>query len=136
MVLGELTTLRATTFGKAQSGEIKLKGKTSLVDLIALAGGYTVDADIKNLKLIRRGKSYIINLFDIIEKGDKSLDVIIDDADVIDIPELPEFGERVYVMGEVNFQGVYPLEDAQDLLAAISLSGNLHYHFTRQGLPE
>jgi protein involved in polysaccharide export with SLBB domain len=30
----------------------------------------------------------------------------------------------VYVLGEVNFQGVYPLKQAQDLLAAIALAGN------------
>jgi protein involved in polysaccharide export with SLBB domain len=74
--------------------------------------------------LIRAGKTYVINLYDIIEKGDEILNVIIDDGDVVDIPELPEYGERVYVMGEVAYQGIYPLEDAQDLLAAISLAGN------------
>ena len=125
MVLGELSNLRASTYSKAQSGRIQLEGRTTLVDLIAQAGGYTIDADIKNLKLIRQGKTYIINLFDIIERGEKSLNVIIDDGDVVDIPELPEFGERVYVMGEVMKQGVYPLEDAQDLLAAISLAENV-----------
>ena len=95
------------------------------MDLIALAGGYTVDADVKRVKLIRSGKTFFINLYDIIEKGDASLNVIIDDGDVVDIPELPEYGERVYVMGEVAIQGVYPLEDAQDLLAAISLAGSI-----------
>jgi protein involved in polysaccharide export with SLBB domain len=42
---------------------------------------------------------------------------------VVNVPELPEFGERVYVMGEVLSPGIYALKDAQDLLAAISLAG-------------
>jgi protein involved in polysaccharide export with SLBB domain len=126
-VIGELSSLRATTFGKAASGRFYLKGKTTLMDLIAMAGGYTVDANIRNVKLIREGKSYLINLFDILEKGDESQNVIIDHGDVVDVPELPTFGERVYVMGEVNDQGIYPLDDAQDLLAAIALAGS----FTR-----
>jgi polysaccharide export outer membrane protein len=126
-VMGELSSLRASTFGKAASGRLNLQGKTNLMDLIALAGGYTVNADIKNLKLIRRGESYLINVYDIIEKADEIQNVIIEDRDVINIPELPAFGERVYVMGEVNAQGVYALKDAQDLLAAISLAGS----FTR-----
>jgi protein involved in polysaccharide export with SLBB domain len=67
----------------------------------------------------------VINLFDIIEKGDLGQNVIIDDGDTVDIPELPEFGERVYVMGEVVKQGIYPLKDAQDLLAALSLAGSI-----------
>jgi len=127
LLMGELASLRANFLGKGASGKINLQGKTTLMDLIVLAGGYTVDADIKKVKLIRAGKTYIINLYDIIEKGDEILNVIIDDGDVVDIPELPEYGERVYVMGEVSYQGIYPLEDAQDLLAAISLAGS----FTR-----
>jgi protein involved in polysaccharide export with SLBB domain len=126
-IIGELSALRSNTTSQAASGRINLEGKTSLMDLIALAGGYTVDADIKNVKLIRKGKSYLLNVYDIIERGDESQNVIIEEGDVVNIPELPEFGERVYVMGEVNRQGIYPLDDAQDLLAAIALAGS----FTR-----
>jgi protein involved in polysaccharide export with SLBB domain len=126
-VIGELGSLRATTYGKSASGRINLKGKTTLMDLIAQAGGYTIDADIRNVRLVREGESYLINVYDIIEKGDQKQNVIIDADDVVTIPELPTFGERVYVMGEVNAQGVYPLDDAQDLLAALALAGN----FTR-----
>jgi len=125
LVMGELASIRGNRYlTKAASGKIYLPGKTTLMDLVALAGGYTVDADIKNVKLIRQGKTYVINLYNIIEKGDDSLNVIIDDGDVIDIPELPQFGERVYVMGEVNVQGIYPLKDALDLLGAVSLAGS------------
>ncbi len=124
-VMGELSSVRGQgSLQKAASGKIYLKGKTTLMSLMALAGGYTVDADIKNLKLIRGGKTYVVNLYDIIQKGDESLNVIIDDQDVVDVPELPKFGERVYVMGEVNRQGVYELKNARDLLAAVSLAGS------------
>lgn len=125
MVMGEFASLRATNLVEAASGRIPLKGRTTLLDLIADAGGYTVDADVKNTKLIRRGRTYMINLFDIVEKGDLSQNVLIDDGDAIEIPELPQFGERVYVLGEVSKQGIYPLKDAEDLLAAIALSGNV-----------
>jgi len=127
MVLGEFASLQNTTYMQAGSGRISLKGRTTLLDLIAEARGYTVDADVKNTKLIRGGQTYMINLFDIIEKGDLSQNVIIDDGDTVEIPELPRFGERVYVLGEVAKQGIYPLKDAKDLLAAISLAGS----FTR-----
>lgn len=125
LVMGEFASLRRSQYiSEAGSGKIYLPGKTTLMDLVALAGGYTVDADIKNVKLIRQGKTYVINLYNIIQKGDERLNVIIDDGDIIDIPELPQFGERVYVMGEVNVQGIYPLKDAQDLLGAVSLAGS------------
>ena len=124
-ILGEVASLRRTTAGNAASGRIYLEGKTTLMDLIAMAGGYTVNADIKNVKLVRQGKSYLINLYDIIEKADNTRNIILDDGDVVDIPELPAFGERIFVMGEVNSQGIYSLKDARDLLGAISLAGSI-----------
>jgi len=124
MIIGFLTSLQGTTVGKAASGRVYLKGKTTLVDLIALAGGYTVDADIRRIKLTRGGETYLINLYDIISRGDQSQNVIIDAGDVVTVPELPTFGDRVYVLGEVVKQGIYPLKQAQDLLGALSLAGN------------
>jgi protein involved in polysaccharide export with SLBB domain len=124
-VIGEFSVLRSVTYAaKAASGRINLKGRTTLTDLIALAGGYTVQGDIRRIQLIRKGQSYVINLYDILEKADESQNAIIDNGDVVNIPELPEYGERVYVLGEVNMQGVYPLKQAQDLLAALSLAGS------------
>ena len=124
-IVGELSALR--TASSSASGRINLQGKTSLMDLIALAGGYTVKADIKKVKLIRDGESYLVNVYDILEKGDETQNVIIADGDVVSIPELPELGERVFVMGEVKSQGIYSLKEAQDLLSAIALAGS----FTR-----
>jgi len=123
-IIGEFSSLRNVSYGKGGSGRINLKGKTPLTDLIALGGGYTLNADIKNVKLVRKGQSYLINLYDIIERGDENQNVIIDEGDVVNIPELPTYGERVYVLGEVYNQGIYPLKEAQDLLAALALAGN------------
>jgi protein involved in polysaccharide export with SLBB domain len=123
-IVGEFSSLRNVSYGKGASGRINLRGKTLLTDLIALGGGYTLNGDIKSVKLVRKGKSYLINLYDIIEKGDENQNVIIDEADVVNIPELPTYGERVYVLGEVYNQGIYPLKEAQDLLAALALAGN------------
>lgn len=124
-VLGEFASLRARGAEDAGSGRINLEGKTTLMDLFALAGGYTVEGDIKKVKLVRKGKTYVINVYDIIEKGHESQNVIIDDGDVIDVPELGAFRERVYVMGEVNNQGIYSLQDARDLLGALAIAGNI-----------
>jgi protein involved in polysaccharide export with SLBB domain len=123
-IVGEFSLLRNVSYGRGGSGRINLRGRTTLTDLIAMGGGYTLNADIKSVKLVRKGQSYLVNLFDILEKGDEDQNVIIDEGDVVNIPELPTYGERVYVLGEVNAQGIYPLKEAQDLLAAIALSGN------------
>jgi len=124
MVTGYLTSLQAPSFSKSASGKIYLRGKTTLLDLIALAGGYTIDADIRRVKLIRDGDTYFVNLYDVISRGDSGQNVIINAGDVVDVPELPLFGDRVYVLGAVDEQGIYPLKQAQDLLGALALAGN------------
>ncbi len=123
LISGEFVSLRSRDIGQARSGRFFLRGKTSLMDLIAMAGGYTVDADIKRLRLIRQGRKFPINLYNIIERGDESQNVIIDAGDIVDIPESP-LGERVYVLGAVANQGVYQLRNARDLLTALALAGN------------
>jgi polysaccharide export outer membrane protein len=127
LIAGEFTSLRGTkhmTISKAD-GRIPLRGKTTVMDLLALAGGYAPDADMQSAKLLRGGKTYLLNIYDIIAKGDERLNVIIDDGDVVDIPELHIYGSRVYVMGEVVRQGVLDYRDSRDLLTAIALAGNV-----------
>jgi protein involved in polysaccharide export with SLBB domain len=131
LVMGEIGALRYAYY-QAASGRLFLKGKTTLLDLLVMAGGYTKDADIKKVKLIRGDKIHYVNLYDIIYRGETGQNVIIDDGDVVDVPELPKYGERVYVLGEVNRQGVYSLEDAPDLLAALSFAGS----YTRTAVEE
>jgi len=131
LVMGEVGAFRYAHY-QAASGRIYLNGKMTLLDLVVMAGGYTKDADIKKVKLIRRDKSYYINLYDLVYRGEVEQNVIIDDGDVIDVPELPEYGERVYVLGEVNRQGVYSLKDVPDLLAALSFAGS----YTRRAVEE
>jgi len=131
LVMGEVGAFRYAHYEKA-SGRLFLNGKMTLLDLLVMAGGYTKDADTKRVKLIRGDTSYPINLYDLIYRGEVDQNVIIDDGDVIDVPELPEYGERVYVLGEVHRQGVYSLKDVPDLLAALSFAGS----YTRTAVEE
>jgi protein involved in polysaccharide export with SLBB domain len=131
LVMGEVGAFRYAHY-EAATGRLYLNGKMTLLDLLVMAGGYTKDADIKGVKLIRGDTSHFINLYDLIYRGEVDQNVIIDDGDVIDVPELPEYGERVYVLGEVNKQGVYSLKDVPDLLAALSFAGS----YTRTAVEE
>ena len=90
---------------------------------------------LKTSKLVRDGKPYLINLFDVLEKGDKNKNIIIDDGDVVDVPELPALGERIFVMGEVNSQGIYSLKNARDLLGAISLAAATLHRLRKRRTP-
>lgn len=110
---------------KAGAGKYILQGKTTILDFIVMAGGTTENSDLKNVELLRDGEHYTIDLYAAMFKGDGRQNVIIDHGDVVTVPKLPALAERVYVFGEVNRVGVFALEEATDLLAAISLAGGI-----------
>jgi polysaccharide export outer membrane protein len=137
LLSGQINVLQQ---GISGPGKYNLKGKTTALDLIVLAGGPIVgrgaptrtstttsagsiplgDADMRKVELVRMGKKYTLNLYDAMFKGDTSQNVVLDDNDILTVPELPIFGERIYVFGEVNQEGIYRLKDAADFLSALS----------------
>jgi polysaccharide export outer membrane protein len=109
-------------------GRYPLVGKTRVLDLIVAAGGVITgqaagNADLRRVELLRQGKRYTLNLYNTMFRGDVTDNIILDNGDIITVPELPTFAERVYVFGQVFSQGILRLRDSQDLLTAIALSG-------------
>lgn len=109
-------------------GKYPLTGKIRILDLIVMAGGPIsgeefANADLRRVEVVRKGKTYRVNLYKAMFQGDVNQNIVIDDGDIITVPELPTFGERVYVLGEVAAQGIYRLKDTYDLLAAVSNAG-------------
>jgi len=135
LLSGQINVLQQ---GVSGPGKYSLKGKTTALDLIVLAGGPIVgrgaptrtsttsgtvplgDADMRNVELVRKGQKYTLNLYDAMFKGDTNQNVILEDNDILTVPELPIYGERIYVFGEVNQEGIYRLKDAADFLSALS----------------
>lgn len=80
-------------------GEVNTPGKydmpdekdITLLEAIAMAGGFTEDADIKNTRIMRvesgEKKTIIINVKDITEKGAKEKDIILEPNDIVFVPE-------------------------------------------------
>jgi polysaccharide export outer membrane protein len=139
LLSGQINVLQTGTSGP---GKYPIKQKTTILDLIVMAGGpitgrggqvtsqQTVimgqeggNADLKNVELIRKGKRFTLNLYNVMFKGDSYQNIIIDNGDIITIPELPVFGERIYVFGEINSPGIFRLKDGADLLSSISIAG-------------
>jgi protein involved in polysaccharide export with SLBB domain len=148
VLVKEYKSKSALLFGRIQSiqnplgmtgpGKYPLKDKTSILDLIITAGGpitgipqrsgvrteyYGGNGDLRKVDLVRKGKKYTLNLYSALFGGDMSSNVIIDDGDMITVPEEPTFARRVYVFGQVNSPAVLSLTDASDVLMAISLTG-------------
>jgi len=113
----------AVGMGGKGPGIYALKGKTTVLDLLMEAGGPAPDADLKNVRITRNGRSFRVNLYDAIFKGDMSQNVVLDAGDKVVIPKVPETRRGVYVFGEVKNPGLYPFSEDMDVLTAISEAG-------------
>jgi polysaccharide export outer membrane protein len=71
-------------------------------DAVALARGFTPDADLTNVTLTRDGKAYHLDLLAFYEGGDGSQNWLLRDLDVIHVGDRNR--NRVFIMGEVKRQ--------------------------------
>jgi len=102
---GEIARVSGTPL--SGPGIYPLKGKTKLTELLLEAGSETEKADLKNVKLIRHGKLYKLNLLSAMRLEDLSQDVLVENGDKITIPLLPQFKDEketkshAYIIGQL-----------------------------------
>jgi len=83
----EYTGLSVSVMGEViKGGHYTIAGSKTIVDLIADAGGFTKDADLKHVRLIRDGKSQDINLQSVLD-GKQAQMPVIEPKDIIYVPE-------------------------------------------------
>ena len=123
-----VTLLGAIAFRNSKGtgpGKYRLSGKTTLLEMLTEAGGFTENAALQSVNIRRKnGESISLDLLKAIHQGDPGTDFVLDDGDVVYIPTLAKDGNRVYVFGEVEKPGVYTFEGSDMRLAdAISQAG-------------
>jgi len=133
LLFGQINILST---GISGPGKYPLSGRTTILDFIVSAGGPITgkdvgtggvnpgNADLKSVELVRKNKRYTVNLYNAMFKADASQNVIIDDGDIVTVPVLPFYGERIYVFGEVNRPGIFRTIDAPDVLSALAQAGS------------
>ena len=106
-------------------GKYRLKGKATVLEMIAQAGGPNRDANLNDVRIRHKnGQMVALNLFKTINQGDLSQDMVVDDGDLLFVPTLSEEGNRVYVFGEVEKPGAYTFAGTNfRLFDAISEAG-------------
>ncbi|HEY1607764.1 MAG TPA: polysaccharide biosynthesis/export family protein [Paraburkholderia sp.] len=89
------------------TGDVKTPGPLAisdvpltLADAITRSGGTNPDADIQRVRLTRDHKFYVLNADRMLDRGDYTQDVLLQDGDVINIPDHSD--SRVFVLGEVK----------------------------------
>ncbi|MDH4222576.1 MAG: SLBB domain-containing protein [candidate division Zixibacteria bacterium] len=105
-------------------GEYEYFEGDSLLDLINLAGGLTVDAELSTVEIVRfnsDNKNIMVlrkdlrSLFSVIDR-DENIPILPDDR--VFIRSLPEFREKkqVIIKGEVLYPGVYAINEGETKL--------------------
>ncbi|MFC1491683.1 polysaccharide biosynthesis/export family protein [Nitrospinota bacterium] len=110
-------------------GAIPLKGRTTLLETVARAGGVNIDTAGKKIIVLRHrpGKGKDVNhitvdLNRLLREGDLSLNMTLQDKDTVFIPK----ADQIFVFGEVKNPGPYELrEQVVSVVEAISMAGGL-----------
>lgn len=123
--LGKLRKITVFVVGLARNpGSYSLTSQSTLTSALFASGGPNNTGSIRNLKLIRQGKTIAdFDLYDFLGKGDKSQDVKLQDGDVLFYPKAIGY---FAVHGKVNVPAVFELKGKEDTLNYfLSMAGGL-----------
>jgi protein involved in polysaccharide export with SLBB domain len=103
-------------------GRYKINRNSTVLDALSRAGGVnSKTADLYMAYLARDNDILPINFKRLLDHGNMSQNILLNDGDIIYIPNINE--NKTFVIGEVNAPGVRYFTDPMDLIEAISSCG-------------
>jgi polysaccharide export outer membrane protein len=134
IIVSQMQSQQVSVLGQVnRPGRYPLEGKRSMLDLLAVAGGFSVDAgDTVNLIRKRDGATTktVIDVIDMVRNGELNQDAELAANDVIYVERSPRF----YIYGEVQRPGTFRLERQMTVLQALSVGGGLSPRGTERGI--
>jgi polysaccharide biosynthesis/export protein len=124
VALGQLRSIQIFVLGSArQPGAFTVGSLSTLVNALFASGGPSATGSMRHIQL-RRGNRLLaeFDMYDLVQKGDKSRDVPLLPGDVIYIPHI---GAQVAISGNVNEPGIYELKGETTVAAALDGAGGL-----------
>jgi len=121
----EYQSKMVSLLGEIKGGHYPLTGKTTVLDLVIKAGADLATADLKSIRVIRRGKTYRLNLYRTIFQEDESHNIVLEANDVVIVDGLSSPANQVHVLGEVTKPGAYDYKYKMNLVSAIAQAGGL-----------
>jgi protein involved in polysaccharide export with SLBB domain len=119
--MGQLRSIQVFVVGQARRpGSYTISSLSTLVNALFVTGGPTAQGSMRHIQLKRGGKVIVdFDLYDLLQRGDKSSDVQLLPGDVIYIPPV---GAQVAVAGSVNMPAIYELKSADQSTVGDALS--------------
>jgi len=122
--MGQLRSIQVFVLGQARRpGSYTVSSLSTLVNALFASGGPSVQGSMRNIQLKRGGKTISeFDLYDLLNRGDKSRDAQLLPGDVIFIAPL---GPQVAISGGVRTPAIYELKGETTLEDLIQLAGGL-----------
>jgi protein involved in polysaccharide export with SLBB domain len=124
VALGQLRSIQIFVLGSArQPGEYTVSSLSTLVDALFVSGGPSATGSMRRIQLRRGGQTLTeFDIYDLIQKGDKSHDVRLLPGDVIYFSPI---GAQVAISGDINEPGIYELKGETTVGAALKGAGGV-----------
>lgn len=122
--MGALKTISVFVLGDVRRpGAYTIGSFATITDALVMVGGSSDIGSLRRIQLRRNNKLITtFDLYDLLLKGDKSKDVILQSGDVIFIPVT---GPQVGIAGNVKRPAIYELKDRHDLHSLIEYAGGI-----------
>ena len=122
--LGKLRGITVYVVGQAQQpGTYNLNSLSTLVNAVFASGGPTANGSMRNIKLMRGGKTVTkLDLYAFIVRGDKSEDAQLQPGDVIMIPPV---GPRIALTGATDHAAIYEVKSRTNIFDVLSWVGGV-----------
>ena len=116
-------TVYVTGFA-AQPGSYTVSSLSTLVNAVLTAGGPSGGGSFRSIQVRRDGQLISdFDLYDLLLKGDKSADVLLQNGDVIYIAPA---GAQVAVIGSVNAEAIYEAKSGETLYDMLLYAGGVN----------
>jgi protein involved in polysaccharide export with SLBB domain len=122
--LGQLRSIQVFVTGEARRpGSYTVSSLSTLVNAVFACGGPGPRGSLRHILLKRNGAATTdFDLYELLQKGDKSKDVNLESGDVLYFPVV---GPQVAIVGSVNVPAIYELRGHESIAEALSLAGGI-----------
>lgn len=118
----QLRGVRVYVTGFANNpGAYSVNSLSTMVNAVLAAGGPSGGGSFRSVKLYRAGREVAdFDLYDLIRRGDRSGDAVLQNEDVLFIPPV---GQQAAVLGSVNEEAIYETKPGESLEDVLRLAG-------------
>ncbi|MDJ0945396.1 MAG: SLBB domain-containing protein [Kiloniellales bacterium] len=122
--LGRVRNFPVMVLGQVrQPGVHRMTGVASVFDAIAAAGGVQKSGSMRHIQLIRGGRSFGVDLYDLLLTGQLDEDLALMEGDRVFVPPI---GKTIGIAGDVQRPGIYEVNGRADDMSvgeAVDMAG-------------